>query len=92
MDILTLSTNAKGKNKQASGKKSKQLIKREQFGMFEIITTQGKCFIALGQNRISEEVEEQYKKNLEDKITNRDWDLIMSVTAVITQQINKINK
>lgn len=85
MEQLLSQTNVNEKNNLKSGEKPKQLIKRKEIDgtPFTIISQGKEHFLSIGIYRISEKTIN--KAELEHKVKERDWELLLSViTSVIT--------
>lgn len=89
MDISQLQTNVNGKGRQNSGKKNKELVKREQIEgtPFEIITTNKKHFIGMGSYRMTSEVEN--KEELIKMIQDKEWSLIIQTISAVWDAMNR---
>jgi hypothetical protein len=81
------------RGKQNSGEKNEEIIKKETIENtpFEIVTINKKCFIGLGNYKLSEEVEEKEKDILEKRIENKDWLLTMYLINALTDAKEKLN-
>lgn len=61
---------------------SSEIVKRYEYNIFEIIETEQGCFIALGNNRLSEL---QSKNDCIEQIDKRDYKLLFNVIAVTSK-------
>lgn len=94
MDISQLQTNVKGRGRQNSGKKNKELIIREEVEGTPFIIVTDKLrkvsFIGMGSYRLSEETED--KKELERRIKEKDWMFQMHVMNAMMDANKRMEK
>jgi hypothetical protein len=97
MEPLNIQMNVSEKGKQNSGEKNEELIKKETIKNtpFEIVTINEKCFIGLGNYKLSEEVIEEEKDILKKRIEDKDWLLTTYLINALTdakEKLNNLNK
>lgn len=92
METKILNTSRTGAKKKNNLNSSKQLIKYDQIKNtpFTIVSKDNIHFIAIGNNRVSEETNK--KEDLINKINERDYHLLGGMIACITEKIIELQQ